>query len=150
MTVSIIKNLESVWQNDSFYMRTISKNAANIFKTGVTGCLAGRITGVISPRDGAIFSAANRISDIFIEFIENRFVKSPFMSDANDEKTIRSLTKFVLSTILTDKMFFLANVQPLPLRLFPVIKFLLIVTLVDIAFNKIAHAFFLHLKPRFS
>ena len=147
MTMGIIK---SAWQNDSFYMQTISKNATNIFKIGVAGCLAGRITGVISPRDGAIFSIANRIFAIFIEFIENRFVKSPFMSDADDEKTIRFLTKGVLSEILTNKIIFLANAKPLPSRLFPVIKFLFTAVVIDIAFDKITHAFFLYLKPRFS
>ncbi|QZA59406.1 hypothetical protein [Candidatus Rhabdochlamydia porcellionis] len=150
MAINIIKSLELAWQNDSFYMQTISKNATNIFKSGVAGCLAGRITRTISPKDGAIFLIANRISDTFIEFIESSFVKNPFMSNTDDEKSIRFLTKFILSKILTDKMIFLVNGKPLPSRLFSVIKFLSIVTVIDVVFDRIALYFPLCLKPRFS
>ncbi|MGB7129095.1 MAG: hypothetical protein WBD50_08425 [Candidatus Rhabdochlamydia sp.] len=56
--MNVIKSLKASWQNDFFYMQTTSKNAASVFVDGAVGCLAARITGVISPRDGAILSAA--------------------------------------------------------------------------------------------
>jgi hypothetical protein len=136
----IIKNVESAWQNDSFYVKTISRNAASIFKEGIFGCLAGRITRVVSSRGGATFLVAYRTSDIFIQFIENRFVKDRFMSDANSERDIRSLAKLTLSTILAEKVISLTGVESL--RLLPLIKFWLTVIVIDVAFKKIAHAFF--------
>ncbi len=96
--MNIIKSLKVSWQNDSFYMQTTSKNAESVFVSGTVGCLAGRITGFISPRDGAIYLIANAVSDIFINFMENRFAKEPFMSDEDKdlEEGLRGIIKIVL------------------------------------------------------
>lgn len=144
--MSVIKNLELAWQNDSFYVQTTSKKAASIFGSGVFGYMAGRISGATSPRDGAVLSVVHRVSDTFIKFIENRFVKDPFMSDADDEKTVRFLTRLVVSLILTNKMLSLANVRQL--RLLPYIKLVFTEVVIECAFTKIAYAFFPSLQPR--
>ena len=47
--MTTIESLKSSWQNDSFYMQTTFINAAYVFKAGVVGCLAGRITGLFLP-----------------------------------------------------------------------------------------------------
>lgn len=113
--MATIESLKSSWQNDSFYMQTASKNAAKIFKAGAIGCLAGRITGAISPRDGAIFLAANTASDIFINFIENRFVKEPLMSDADRdlEKVLRTFARLAVLLPLNSRMHSLVGTRGL-------------------------------------
>lgn len=110
---AVIKNLELAWQNDSFYVQTTSRNAANISKAGVAGCIAGRITGVISPRDGAIYSMAGKVSDIFVKFIENKFVKEPLLSDEGLEKDLRWLVRIGLSFYLSRGICSLTRVRGL-------------------------------------
>ncbi len=144
--MNVIKNLKSSWQNDSFYMQTTSKNAASVFVAGTVGCLAGRITGVISPRDGAILSAAGKASTIFIDFIENRFIKEPLMSNADEEGVIRLLAKVGLNTTLTSSICSLANARQLRLGI-SWIEFVCTRIVIELVFTKIAHTFFPSLKP---
>ncbi|MCL6756461.1 MAG: hypothetical protein M3A24_04855 [Candidatus Rhabdochlamydia oedothoracis] len=94
--MKIVQHLRSAWQNDSFYMQTTSKNAADIFEAGVVGWITGRITRVISPRDGAIYSMADNASGIFVNFIENKFLE-PLMSDKDLEKKLRFLVGIYLT-----------------------------------------------------
>ncbi|PWU14283.1 MAG: hypothetical protein C5B45_04630 [Chlamydiae bacterium] len=123
-------------------MQTASRNAASIFIVGTAGWMAGRITGAISPRDGAILSAAGKVSNIFIDFIENRFVKEPLMSDADEEKGIRLLARVGLHTILVDKICSLANARKLQLSV-SWMKFACTEIVITLVFKKIAHTFFL-------
>ena len=125
-------------------MQTTSKNAADIFKTGVAGCIAGRITGVISPRDGAIYSIAGRASAIFVEFIENKFVKGPFISDKDLEKGLRYLVKIGLSNSLGRIICSLTRVRGLELFGFNKanMKFICVGIAVNVVIERTFEAFF--------
>lgn len=112
---SIKKNLELAWRNDSFYMQTNSKKAISIFKAGVAGYWASRVTGAFSPKDSAFFSAVARTSFIFIQFIESRFVKNPLMSEDDKclENLLREVTKGVLSHVINTKICSLMGIKVL-------------------------------------
>jgi hypothetical protein len=152
--MTTIENLKSSWLNDSFYMQTASKNAANIFEAGVVGCLAGRITGAISPRDGAISLAASTVSDIFINFIENRFVKEPLMSDADRdlEKILRSFARLAVSMFLNSKIHSLVGTRGLEIFTWKgankaTMKFICVAIAIKFVIKKTFEALFPSLRP---
>lgn len=156
--MKIVQRLQSAWQNDSFYMQTTSRNAASIFKAGAVGVLAGRITKVISPRDGAIRSIANKVSDTFVNFMENRFAKEPFMSDEDKdlEKDLRLLVKIGLNYRLSTTICSLARMRGFEkmkgLRVFgfniAVIQFLGVSFAINIAIEMAFKALFPSPEPR--
>ncbi|MEK7340265.1 MAG: hypothetical protein WBD50_04080 [Candidatus Rhabdochlamydia sp.] len=90
--------------------------------------------------------AAGKASAIFIDFIENRFVKEPLMSNTDEEKSIRFLAKVGLNMILTSSICSLANARRLGLGI-SLLKFACTGIVIELVFTKIAHTFFLSLKP---
>lgn len=100
--MEIARHLQSAWQNDSFYMQTASRNAASVFESGIVGCMVARIIGVISPKDGAIYSASKRVFEIFIDSMENRFAKEFFMSDCDEDEKLEEILREMIKTFLAD------------------------------------------------
>ncbi|MDQ5956127.1 MAG: hypothetical protein ACH349_00705 [Candidatus Rhabdochlamydia sp.] len=142
--MEIAERLRLAWQNDSFYMNTTFRKAVDIFIAGAIGYMAGRITKVISPRDGAIYSVAGIVSNTFINFMESRFIKGSLISDKDLEKDLRYFVKMGLNCHFSRSICSLAKVRGLEIFGLnkPTVKFAAVLIAINVVIEMAFKALF--------